>query len=135
MGDGGKHTESRSEEVAERKYAALKRAVEEAGFFAPRVIAEPGAEQLVCTSKFHGGDHYTGRIAFVAEVRGNWYIATPHPFHYRILDPARAAEAVVAFLAQGRNATLAEIDSHEYELAVSPAEPNAAADGRLGSVS
>src|SRR5205823_6582267 len=37
---------------AERKYAALKRAVEDAGFFAPQVIGEHDGDHIVCTSKY-----------------------------------------------------------------------------------
>jgi hypothetical protein len=87
--------------VAERKYAALKRAVEEAGFFAPHVVGEPRGHHIACTSEHRGGDVYTGRIVFVSETGGIWYIATPHPYHYRVVDASRASQAVIAFLDHG----------------------------------
>lgn len=48
-----------------------------------------------------GGDVYTGRIVFVSETGGIWYIATPHPYHYRVVDGSRATQAVIAFLSHG----------------------------------
>src|SRR5262245_9649297 len=87
--------------VAERKYAALKDAVEKAGFFAPKLVGDHRGHHITCTSQYRGGDVYTGRIVFVSETGGTWYIATPHPYHYRVIDAGRATQAVIAFLNHG----------------------------------
>ncbi len=52
-------------EAATRKYAALRQAVELAGYFVTQVVADPDGDHLVCASKRAEGDIYTGRIAFV----------------------------------------------------------------------
>jgi hypothetical protein len=98
MADYEKTPTSDRQLLAERKYAALKRAVEEAGFFVPQVIGDQHGDRLFCTSKFPKGYGYTGRIAVVTEAGGSWYLATPHPYHYRVIDPTQVERAVTAFL-------------------------------------
>jgi hypothetical protein len=95
------------------------------------VIGEDDWDSLVCASKYQEGYGYTGRIAFVTEAGGRWYLAPPHPHHYRVLGPCRVEQAVVAFLGQrraggGRAADgggesavgLARISYEEYQEAV-----------------
>lgn len=83
-----------------RKYAALKRAVEDAGFFVPQVFEEPARDYLVCNSKYHKRYGYAGSTVSVTETAGSWYLVTMHPNHFRILDPSRVGQVVIAFLGQ-----------------------------------
>lgn len=103
--------------AAERKYRGLKRAVEEAGFHAPSIDADSDSDRLVCCSKHKPGHGFTGRIAFVTKAGRRWYIATPHPFHYRVLDSTKVSQAVVDFL-NGEGTLLEQIDDEEYTNAV-----------------
>ncbi len=105
---------------AEQKYAPLKQAVEGAGFFAPQVIGDSGGDHITCTSKCIERYGYTGRIIFVTEAQGRWYFATPHPYHYFVLDSARIQQAVLAFLGDGedRHDEIAQISADEYEEAI-----------------
>jgi hypothetical protein len=102
------------------KYAALKRAVEDAGVFAPIVVADGDGDHITCASKRDESERYTGRTIFVSEARGRWYFAAPHPYHYCILDSSRIEQAVIAFLGGGdnRHAEIAQINSEEYEHAL-----------------
>jgi uncharacterized protein (TIGR02996 family) len=112
--------------AAERKYLDVKRAVEAAGFFAPHVQIEDGWERLVCASKHRKRQGYTGIIAFVTEAGGDWYIATPHPQHYRVRDPGRVAQVVVTFLGQDRRGkaktATGGVDLERELLPISPEE-------------
>ena len=96
------HPAAERQAAARQKYAALQRAVEEAGFFAPHVRAEKDWDDLVCTSKHRKGFGYTGIILFVTEVGGSWFLLTPHPYHYRIRNPSRVAQVVIAYLGKDR---------------------------------
>jgi hypothetical protein len=120
MSENQKADTTELQALADRKYAPLKEAVENAGFFAPQVVGEPDREHLVCTSKYRNGYGYTGRIAFVTEAKGRWYLATPHPYHYCVLDSGFVDQAVIAFLGDGSNRYdgLAEIGHDEYEQAL-----------------
>jgi len=106
--------------AAELKYAALKRAVEDAGFFAPQVVGDSGGDHLTCTSKRRDEKRYTGRIIFVTEAWGRWYFVTPHPYHYCVLDSSRIEHAVIAFLRGGddRHDEIAQITADEYKHAI-----------------
>ena len=100
------HTDKRPADdyqaIAERKYAALKKAVDDSGYFALDVIGTAEYDQIVCASKYQEGYGYTGRTALVTEKSGNWYLVTPHPYHYRVVDSNRVKQAVIAFLGESR---------------------------------
>jgi hypothetical protein len=96
--------EARAEdpETPAGKYASLKRAVEEAGFFAPHVQSGGRWDRLVCTSDYRQRFGFTGVILWVTQLGASWYIVTPHPCHYRVAGPSRVGEVVVDLLARGK---------------------------------
>ena len=95
------------------------------------MVAEEEWDYIVCTSKNEEGYGNTGRITFVSEISGVWYLVTPHPYHYRVVDSCPVEQAVVSFLAQQRSSVgqpgelhvnlqgkLIQIDYEEYEQAL-----------------
>lgn len=112
---------SRNATSVERKYASIKQSVEAAGFFCPQIREEPDWDCIVCTSEYRDGYGYTGCIVNVTKAAdGNWYLATPHPYHYRVCDPACVAEVVVTFLRRDDDTPgrLLQISDEEYEMGV-----------------
>lgn len=84
------------------KYAALRQAVQEAGFHAPHIRVMADRDMLVCTEKYLKRFGFSGVIAFVSEVDGEWFLATPYPHYFRIRNPSKVAEAIVSFLGRNR---------------------------------
>lgn len=131
MGEHKDQTGADAQVLAERRYAALREAVIQAGFHALDVVVQQNFDQLTCTEKYRKRYGYTGIIFFITEVNGGWYLATPHPYHYHVRDPTKVAKVVVSFLGARRRKKqqakaeaidlrkeLRQIDDEEYERAV-----------------
>lgn len=106
-----RRTASNRQSPVEAKYSALKRAVEEAGFLDPYVQEHrPGWDWLLCTAKKAPRGH-TYFHACVSEVAGEWYLFTPHPYHYRFRDPANVPEVLVRLLTIKRRRSRINVES------------------------
>jgi len=83
--------------VTEPDLVSLKKAIEEAGYFAefhkaPYIL-------YPASIKFENG--YTGVSFWIAKRKNEWFIATYSPRIYRIPDPKRVSELAVAVLGGG----------------------------------
>jgi hypothetical protein len=117
--------------MARRKYARLRRAVEAAGFFALQVQAIAGWDFVTFTSRHVQSKGYGGLILRVTKAAGTWFVSTMHPHHYRLANPRKVAQVIIAVLSRDKRSRsgatdvridltseLISISHHEFEAAI-----------------